>query len=53
MIDKMQADRERGEYFNPTHSPYPINDSPAMEYFPVNKVVDPSGKETIFNKKGK
>ena len=53
VIEKMEADGERGEYFSPTHAPYPLNDACAMEYFPVHKVVDPTGKEIIFNEKGR
>jgi len=53
VIEKMKADGERGESFPLTHSPHPLNDTQAMEYFPIYKVIDATGQESIFNEKGK
>ncbi|MDD2487680.1 MAG: hypothetical protein PHS92_04915 [Candidatus Gracilibacteria bacterium] len=38
-----------GNFFDPMLSPYPFNDSVAMEYFPVNKIIfiDDSTKKII------
>jgi len=49
IIEKMEADGERGEFFPLYTSPFPLNDTPAMEYFPIYKVIDATGEETIFN----
>jgi len=39
LIEKMKADGEWG-FFSPAAASFPYNDSLAMEYFPVSKVID-------------
>ena len=39
LIEKLKADGER-RFFMPDNAAYPYNDSLAMEYFPVQKVID-------------
>ena len=52
VIDKMQSDGERGEFFPPKFSPYPFNDTVALEYFPLQKVCI-GDTTTVLNAQGK
>ncbi|MEI8092157.1 MAG: hypothetical protein WCG98_08430 [bacterium] len=37
IIEKMEADGERGEFFPTSLSPFGYNETVAMEYFPLTK----------------
>lgn len=47
IIESLRQEGKRGEFFDTTLSPFPYNDTVAMDYFPVQKVVRPDGKEEI------
>lgn len=49
MIQKMQADGEWGEFFDPNISPFACNDTPMVDYLPPYKLVYPDGKEEIYD----
>lgn len=44
IIKQLQDEWLRWEFFPPEFSPFPYNDTVAMDYFPVKKVVDSSWK---------
>ncbi|HRX63530.1 MAG TPA: hypothetical protein P5060_00270, partial [Candidatus Absconditabacterales bacterium] len=62
IIKELQYQKKRGEFFDPEFSPFPYNDTVAMEYFPVSRdqlsisdpekfisdaILDLGGKEKI------
>lgn len=53
MIQKMKSDGERGEFFDPSISPFVCNDTPMMDYFPPHKLIYPDGTEEIYDDNGR
>lgn len=47
-IEELQSKWIFWEFFEPKDSPFPYNDSVAMDYFPVNRVII-NGQEEIIN----
>jgi len=50
IIEKMKKTWEWWEYFDRTNASFPYNDSLALEYFPVEKVVEIKNNEVISQK---
>lgn len=50
IIEKMKETGEWWEYFDTTNSVFPYNDSLALEYFPVQKVIEIKSNEVISQK---
>jgi hypothetical protein len=47
ILQKLSDEKKRGEFFDTTLSPFPYNDTVAMDYFPAQKVVRPDGREEV------
>jgi len=50
IIEYMNKSWEWWEYFNPTNSAFPYNDSLSLEYFPIQKIVEIKNNEIISQK---
>lgn len=53
IIEKMKVNWERGEFFSPQLAPFPYNDSLALEYFPIQRLISADGAEKILDPQGK
>ncbi len=52
IIEQLQQEGKRGEFFDTTLSPFPYNDTVAMDYFPIRSVVWPDGKKEVVDAEG-
>lgn len=51
IIEQMQRDGNWGEFFPTSFAQFPYNDTVAMEYYPIEKIIDTNGEETIIDPK--
>ena len=53
LIKEYISDKRWWEFFDPSLTPFPYNDTPAIDMYPPHTLIDATGTTTIFDEEGK